>query len=387
MKADFIIRGGRVMDPYTGADEIKDIVVCNTRIADPDGEQVECGHIIDASGCIVAPGLIDFHTHIFYEGSGSCIRPDFMISQGTTAAVDAGSAGTVTYESFYKSVIAQSTMRIKGFLTTYSGGQLDFKLCEDFNPELINLARMERVIDKYRDNILGLKIRLSKGVVPDDKGLDYLKRVIELAEELDERLGTSLRVCVHTTNSPISASELAGCLRPGDIFCHCFQGAGNTIVMEDGQIWPGILEARKKGVIFDAANGRGNFGVATAKQALKAGFLPDIISTDLTIDKFNIPPYTKNLPSVMAKYITMGMDLMDVLHTVTAAPAKIMGMEGKIGTLQPGADADIVILKEKQLSFVQKDFKDEELVSNSLLVPQLTMCAGEINFCQADFFL
>ena len=311
----------------------------------------------------------------------------FMISQGTTAAVDAGTAGTVTYESFYKSVIAQSTVRIKGFLTTYSGGQLDFKLCEDFNPELINLARMERVIDKYRDNILGLKIRLSKGVVPDDKALDYLKRVIELADELDERLGTSLRVCVHTTNSPIPASELADCLRPGDIFCHCFQGAGNTIIMENGQIWPGILEARKRGVIFDAANGRGNFGAATAKQALKAGFLPDIISTDLTIDKFNIPPYTKNLPSVMAKYMTMGMNLMDVLNTVTAAPAKIMGMEGKIGTLQPGADADIVILKEKQLSFIQKDFKDEELVSNALLVPQLTMCAGEINFCQADFFL
>ena len=310
-----------------------------------------------------------------------------MISQGTTAAVDAGTAGTVTYESFYKSVIAQSTVRIKGFLTTYSGGQLDFKLCEDFNPELINLARMERVIDKYRDNILGLKIRLSKGVVPDDKALDYLKRVIELADELDERLGTSLRVCVHTTNSPIPASELADCLRPGDIFCHCFQGAGNTIIMENGQIWPGILEARKRGVIFDAANGRGNFGAATAKQALKAGFLPDIISTDLTIDKFNIPPYTKNLPSVMAKYMTMGMNLMDVLNTVTAAPAKIMGMEGKIGTLQPGADADIVILKEKQLSFIQKDFKDEELVSNALLVPQLTMCAGEINFCQADFFL
>ena len=229
----------------------------------------------------------------------------------------------------------------------------------------------------------------SSGVIRKQtaKALDYLKRVIELADELDERLGTSLRVCVHTTNSPIPASELADCLRPGDIFCHCFQGAGNTIIMENGQIWPGILEARKRGVIFDAANGRGNFGAATAKQALKAGFLPDIISTDLTIDKFNIPPYTKNLPSVMAKYMTMGMNLMDVLNTVTAAPAKIMGMEGKIGTLQPGADADIVILKEKQLSFIQKDFKDEELVSNALLVPQLTMCAGEINFCQADFFL
>lgn len=387
MRADFIIRGGRVMDPYTAVDGIRDVVIQNMKIVDPQGENVECDHVIDASGCIVAPGLIDFHTHIFYEGSGSCLRPDLMIAQGTTAAVDAGSAGTVTYEAFYKTVVAQSAIRIKSFLTTYSGGQLDFKLCEDFNPELINLPRMERVIDKYRDNILGLKIRLSKGVVPDDKGLEYLKRIVELAGELDRKLGTSLRVCVHTTNAPITAGELADCLRPGDIFCHCYQGMGNTIVLEDGDISPQILEARKRGVIFDAANGRGNFGVETAKRALAAGFLPDIISSDLTIDKLNIPPYAKNLLSVMAKYITMGMDLMDVLRAVTATPAKIMGMEGKIGTLKPGADADIVILKQKQKTFVQKDFKDEELVSNSLFVPQMTMCAGEINFCQTDFFL
>lgn len=387
MRADFIIRGGRVMDPYTAVDEIKDVVIQNTRIIDPQGEMVECDHVIDATGCIVTPGLVDFHTHIFYEGSGTCIRPDFMISQGTTAAVDAGSAGTVTYESFYKSVIVQSAVRIKSFLTTYSGGQLDFKLCEDFNPDLINFTRMERVIDQYRDNILGLKIRLSKGVVPEDKGLEYLKRVVELAEELDAKLGTALRVCVHTTNSPIAAGALADCLRPGDIFCHCFQGTGNTIVTEDGQIAPRILEARKRGVIFDAANGRGNFSLETARRALKAGFAPDIISTDLTLDKFNIPPYAKNLLTVMAKYMTLGMSLMDVLKAVTAVPAGIMGMEGRIGTLKPGAYADLVILRQKHINFVQKDYRNEELACDTLLVPQLTMCAGEINFCQTDFFL
>lgn len=387
MRADFIIRGGRVMDPYTAVDEIKDVVIQNTRIIDPQGEMVECDHVIDATGCIVTPGLVDFHTHIFYEGSGTCIRPDFMISQGTTAAVDAGSAGTVTYESFYKSVIAQSAVRIKSFLTTYSGGQLDFKLCEDFNPDLINFTRMERVIDQYRDNILGLKIRISKGVVPEDKGLEYLKRVVELAEELDAKLGTALRVCVHTTNSPIAAGELADSLRPGDIFCHCFQGTGNTIVTEDGHIAPRILEARKRGVIFDAANGRGNFSLETARRALKAGFAPDIISTDLTLDKFNIPPYAKNLLTVMAKYMTLGMDFMDVLKAVTAVPAGIMGMEGRIGTLKPGAYADLVILRQKHINFVQKDYRNEELACDTLLMPQLTMCAGEINFCQTDFFL
>ena len=387
MKVDFIIRGGRVMDPLTGTDTIKDIAVCNTKIVDPGNEPVSCSHLIDATDCIIAPGFIDFHTHIFYDGSGSCIRPDLMIAHGTTSTVDAGSSGTSTFEAFYKTTVIPSAMRIKSFLTTYSGGQLDFKLCEDFDPNLINYDRMERMIDKYRDNILGLKIRLSKGVVPDDKGEDYLQQIVELADTLNKKLNTNLRVCVHTTNSPIGAGKLAQHLRPGDIFCHCYQGAGNTIVQPDGTIDPLILEARKRGVLFDAANGKGNFGLETAKKALQAGFLPDIISSDLTIDKFNLPPYAKNLITVISKYLELGMDLMDILKAITAIPAQIMGMEGKIGTLKPGAYADITIFKKISHPFIQKDFQDDELICHDLFIPQLTMCAGEVCFCQSDFYL
>lgn len=387
MKASYIIRNGRVMDPRTGLDRIQDLVILNNRIVDPQGEAVTCDHIIDATDCVVAPGLIDFHTHVFYEGSGIGIRPDFMIPQGTTSAVDAGTSGTANFEAFYKTVVASSTVRLKSFLTVYSGGQLDPKLCEDFNPELFNLERMERIVDKYRDNILGLKIRFSRGVVPDDKGMDYLKATVELADWLNARLGTALRVCVHTTNSPVSAGDLASCLRPGDIFCHCFQGSGNHLVLENGEIDPGVLEARKRGVLFDAANGKGNFGIETAKRALAKNFLPDIISSDLTNDKFNMPPYDKNLPTVLSKYLTLGLDLMTVLRTVTEIPAKIMGMAGQIGTLQPGAYADVVVLKEKNIPVLHKDWKDDTLQGNVLLVPQMTLCAGEIQFCQTDFWL
>lgn len=387
MKADYIIRGGRVIDPAAGTDEVKDIVVQNMRIVDPGEKEITCKEVIDASGCMVVPGLIDFHTHLFYEGSSICIHPDMMIAQGTTAAVDAGSAGTSTYEAFYKSVVAQSLVRVKGFLTVYGGGQLDPKLCEDFNPALYNLDKMERVVDKYRDNILGLKIRLSKGVVPDETGVDYLKAAVECAEELNRRLGTELRVAVHTTNSPVPAGVLADCLRPGDIFAHCYQGAGNTIVLEDGSIEPDVLKARERGVLFDAANGRGNFGLDCAKRAIKAGFLPDIISTDLTVDKFNMPPYAKNLPLVMSKYLSLGVDMKTILKMVTVNPAKVMGMEGRIGTLRPGAYADIAIIKEKEIQLVHKDFQDDELEGNIVLVPQLTMCAGEIQYCQSDFYL
>lgn len=389
MKADYIIRGGRVIDPAAGVDEIRDVVVCNMRVADPGSEAVECpaSQIIDAAGTIVTPGLIDFHTHLFYEGSTFSIHPDMMIAQGTTAAVDAGSAGTATYEAFFKAVIAQSQVRIKGFLTVYSGGQLDPKLCEDFCPDLYNVKKMERVVEEYQDNLLGLKIRFSRGIVPDKSGTDYLKACVAQADALERLTGRHLRVCAHATDSPVTAGELAGCLRPGDIFAHCFQGAGNTIVLPDGSIDPGVAEARKRGVLFDAANGRGNFGLTVAKTALGAGFLPDFISTDLTVDKFNKPPYAKSLPAIMSKYLTLGLTLPEVIERVTARPAEAMGMAGQIGTLRPGAFADIAIFRQKEHRHIQKDFRDEELECNTVLVPQMTLCAGEIQFCQADFYL
>ena len=291
------------------------------------------------------------------------------------------------YEAFAREVVARSIVRVRGFLTIYGGGQLDPKLCEDFNPALYNIDRMERVIDANRDNVLGLKIRLSRGVVPEETGCDYLRAAVELADELNRRLGTALRVCVHTTNPPVRAGELAECLRPGDIYCHCYQGAGNPIVSEEGVVDPLILAARKRGVLFDAANGRGNFGLETAKRALKAGFLPDIISSDLTVDKFNMPPYAKNLPLVLSKYLALGMDLMEIIKAATMVPAEVMGMDGEIGTLRPGAYADIAIFALRDKQYVQKDFCDTELLCRQLLVPQLTMLAGEIQYCQSDFYL
>lgn len=388
MKVDYIIRNGRVIDPSADTDEVRDLYVKNMRIVEPDDEAVcDPDRVIHAEGRIVTPGLIDFHTHLFHEGSTISIHPDMMIAQGTTAAVDAGSAGTATFEAFYKSVLSSSQVHLKSYLTVYSGGQLDFKLCEDFNPALYNLDKMERVIEKYRDVILGLKVRLSKGVVPDETESRYLKAAVDLAERINRDLGTDLGVCVHTTNPPVSAGELAQNLRKGDIYTHCYQGMGSTIVREDGTIDPLIEEARSRGVIFDSANGKGNFGLACAKKAIAAGFLPDVISSDLTVDKFNMPPYCKNLPYVLSKYLAMGVELKEVIRRATVNPAKLMRMEDKIGTLKPGTYADIAIFDLKDVRHIQKDFAGEEIVCEKVLVPQLTMLEGEIQYCQADFYI
>lgn len=386
MNADCIIKNGRVIDPARNIDGVQSVCIKNGRIV----AEKDCGsnadHVIDAKGCLVFPGLIDFHTHLFYRGSGFAIQPDLMIAHGTTSAVDAGTAGAANFEAFYQTAVIPSVVRIKSFLTVYSGGQLDPKLCEDFNPDLYNLSQIERVIDKHRDNILGLKIRISKGIVPDEKALEYLKAAVALAEELNGRLGTDLHVCVHTTNSQMPAGELAECLRPGDIFCHCYQGGQNNMILGSGEIDPGVLEARERGVIFDAANGRGNFGIKTARAAMARGFYPDVISSDLTSDKFNMPPYAKNLPVVLSKYLTLGMNLVDIIRAVTETPAKLMKLEGEIGTLAPAASADVSIFELKEQEIVHKDWKDGELAGHELLVPKMTICCGKIQYCSTDFW-
>lgn len=379
MKVDYIIKNGRVVDPAAGIDEVRDVAVVGSHIVALEGEAEPRWAVIDATDCIVTPGLIDFHTHLFHQGSGICIRPDFMLPYGTTAAVDAGSAGCANMRAFFSSAVEPSALKIKAYMTVFSGGQIDAGINEDFNPAKYNEALIRRVLEKYPHSILGLKIRISKGVVED---AEPLRATVALAD----KIGGGLGVCVHTTNCPVPSGELADMLRPGDVFCHCFQGAGNTIVMDNGKIDPRVLAARERGVIFDAANGKGNFGLKAARAALDAGFLPDVISTDLTNDKFNMPYYCKNLPTLMSKYLALGLDFNTVLRCVTATPAKLMHMEGKIGTLQPGAFADIAIFKMKDIEVTHRDFQDDEIKSDKLLVPQLTMASGEILYCGNDFY-
>ena len=388
MKADFVIRGGRVIDPAAGVDEVKNIYISGARIFEPGPDDETSGaQVIDASGMIVCPGLIDFHAHLFYSGSDISIHPDLLPAQGTTAAVDAGSAGCANYEAFSGGVCAQSLIRMKNFMNLYPGGQTSAAVLEDYRPELCRTDALARVIDRHRDEILGLKIRFSRGIIPENAGTDPLKFCVETAEKLEQMLGKHLRVCVHMTDSPVDSGEAADCLRPGDIFCHCYQGAGNPIVRPDGAIAEGVLRARARGVLFDAANGRANFCFETAKNALAAGFLPDIISSDLTVFTFLKPPHVGSLPAVLSKYLALGMQLPEVLRCCTAVPAEIMGLEGEAGTLAPGAAADIAVFSLEDRKWTQADSRGDTLECGKRLVPQMTMRAGKVLYCREEFYL
>lgn len=365
-----------MIDPAAGTDEIRDVYISDGRIAPACGA-ADCppDRIVDVHGCIVTPGLIDYHAHVFHTGSTIAIEPDALLAQGTTTVVDAGTAGCANYELFEASVMENAAIRIMAYLNVYDWGQEDAALPENFDPALYDWEAMAALAAKH-PGILGLKLRLSRGIVPDERAVEILRACVELADELEAQIGRSLRLCVHATDCPLPAGVLAAMLRLGDIFCHCFQGKGHSILTEDGGIDPGVLEARERGVLFDAANGRGNFSLSVAREALRAGFLPDIISSDLTVSTFRGSPHVRSLPHVLSKYLALGLSLPEVLRRCTEIPAKLLGLEGELGTLRPGARADLAVFKLEDRIWEQEDFCGEKIRCEQLLVPQLTFQGG-----------
>ncbi len=373
MHLDLILRNGYVVDPANGVNGIHDIGVKNGRIAPVTLSSIS-EREIDASGCVVVPGLIDFHAHLFDSGSTLSIKPDYMLATGVTSAVDAGTSGYANFPAFFRDVIVHSTVRIKAYLSVYASGQVDATVPENYDPRVYNPAGLRNIFSRYRERLLGLKVKA--------QGEDAVsvRKTVDLAQEL----GTA--VCVHTTDPPCEMDQIAGMLREGDVLCHCYHGTGPTI-MRDGSVTPGVLAARRRGVIFDSASGKGNFSFRIAKAAFAKGFFPDVISTDWTADKLNCSAHCKSLTFLMSRFMDMGMPLTDIVRAVTANPARLIGLQDSVGALSEDMLADIAVLRIEEKNARHVDAFDEEFVTNRLIIPQMTLSGGTIVFCQADFAL
>ena len=277
-QGEILIRGGMVIDPAIHFQGIKDVLVRSGEIAAIDlAEEPSAVQVVDATGCYVFPGLIDYHTHLFQGGTYIGTAPNSaLLPQGVTTAVDQGSAGVANFEQFFDKIVAQSQVRVYSHLHVVPNGLESLPTRpETIVPGLFDRERTQLLFEKYAGHLLGLKIRQSREIV-GELGLTPLQETIRLAEAI------GCPVVVHTTNPPATSGKLAELLRPGDVFTHMYQGKGHPIVDVGAAIDPGIKEARARGVLFDTADGRGHYSLAVAKSALAAGFTPDIISTDLT---------------------------------------------------------------------------------------------------------
>ena len=108
-------------------------------------------------------------------------------------------------------------------------------------------------------------------------------------------------------------------LRPGDIYTHCYSGLRDELDAT-GHVNKGMFEGRKRGVIFDVGHGGGSFAWRVAVPAIKQGFPPDSISTDLHISSMNAG--MKDMLNVMDKFLALGLSLDTVIADSTWHPAQ-----------------------------------------------------------------
>jgi len=368
--------GGHVIDPGRGINAVQDIYCVGDRISAAPGESPV---VVDASDHFVFPGLIDYHAHLFRGGDFFGINADLQLSYGVTTILDAGSSGSLNFEMMYRNVIEPSDIRVKALVNICAFGNPGGGYHEELDPRRFRTDDLKQIFAKYYpDTVCGLKIRISREIMGQN-GMDAVQRTVELAEEL------GVPLVVHIPDPFCDLGELLERLRPGDTVAHVYHGKGQTILDENGNVRKEFWTARERGVLFDVANACSNCDHRVAEKAIDQGFLPDILSTDLTVLGYGKPHMVKNLPFVMSKFLALGLTLEQVIECATTAPAKAMGMEDKIGTLRPGASGDITIcrLQEKKMLFT--DAFGNSHTGDRVLVPVMTIHNGRFMYCSPEF--
>lgn len=379
---DIIIKGGRVIDCFSGIDMIKNISIKDGKITEyHEGDKAT--KVIDACGCIVAPGFIDAHTHLYWGGSGvlSTHADISCLPNCVTTGCDAGSTSIWNFQSFYRSDITNSLTRIIAMLhPCITGVQLP-PAEEIENPKHFDTNQIIAFFQQYPDVIRGLKIRMSKGTA-GKFGISPIQKAEEIAEIIREK-GMHCMVTCHFSDlaEDVTMGTFLQTLHGGDILSHAFHPAGDSIFNPDGTIMDCVMKARERGVLFDSSRGRINFSLENIQKAANQGFYPDVISTDLGKKTLYLKPNFSIINS-MSLFLNMGMPLLDIIKAVTLTPAKAFGILDKAGRIGAGMSADLAIIKVVDCKKTYRDLWGDQITGEKLIVPMATVRNGAVMFQQ-----
>lgn len=371
---DLVIQNGRLIDPAAGIDGYRDIAFRDGKVA-AVAPKLDPGDapIVDARDKLVTPGLVDAHVHVFDGVSHYGIPPDpTCLAHGATTVLDAGSAGADTFRGFRKYVIETSATRILAMLNISSMGMLSEEVGELDDIKWADVPKALATIEANRDLILGVKVRLTRGI--NCSGATGI-RPLYLAREAADAAG--LPLMIHPQDSwADSLDQVLAVLREGDIMTHMYHGMRHGILDENGRIHSAVLAARDRGVRFDVGHGQGSFSWDVCSRAMEQGFLPDTISSDLHSHNIDGPVF--DLITTVSKFLVLGMSLNDAIERVTANPAVTLGMPGRIGTLAAGAEGDAVVLEQQDGRFELTDSHGETRIAHSRLLPSTVVKGGRV---------
>jgi dihydroorotase len=361
-KYDLLIKGGRVIDPSVRLDAMRDIAIAGGRIAAVEPSiTAAAAETIDARGKLVAPGLIDIHTHTGRTPES----PGLVLRDGVTGWVDAGSQGAERIGEIV--AVARSSPQLGRVLINIGkGGILPDGDAMDL--ARADVAAAKAAIAAHRDFIVGVKARLSENVVGKND-VEVLRR----AQEVATSFGLPLMIHMGQTASPFS--KLADLLKRGDIVTHLFAPPPNAIIDDSGHILPEVLAARRRGVWFDIGNGQtGHMRWDTIGAIMKAGFWPDTFSTDWNTNSKTTG--VVDLPNCMSKLLGYGMTISEAIACATVNPARIFPVFNDRGTLNVGAPADVALLELREGKFEFLDNYKGTIAGRQRLFPAGTVLGG-----------
>lgn len=376
---DLKIRHGHVIDPVNGVDGIADVGIRDSKIVSVKNELQGIGKKeIQADGLYVTPGLIDLHCHCYptypmYKDSLPTILPDaHMFRSGVTTCVDAGTSGWKDFERFKKTVIDTSKTRVLAFINIADDGMVHLdgeQEPKNFHPEITAAVAKE-----FADVVVGIKTAHYWVGVPFDekhKPWDSVDSAVKAAELAGVPCMADFQPNLPERTYP---DLILKHLRSGDIHTHVY-AQQFPILDENGKVNSFMYEARERGVVFDLGHGACSFWFRNACPALKQGFYPDTISTDLYIDNIFGPVY--GLDYVMSKYLCMGMSIQEVIYRTTQRPAQVIHHD-ELGNLTSGSCADITLLKINQGSFAYPDGGRAKLCGDQRIECMATIRDGEL---------
>ena len=363
MSYDLVFRGGDVLDPGGGQSGRLDVAVTAGRVAAVGAKLPGDAHtVVDVTGKLVTPGLIDLHTHV---GPGYWgLDPDPIAwYSGVTTWVDAGSAGAYTLDGLRRTVAA-AQVRVPVLLNISAVG-LAGRTGESRDLANCDVGLAVDTVLAHRDLIRGIKIRVDSDTVGEN-GVEPLRRGITVGETC------GIPVMVHIGTAPPRLDEVLDLLRPGDIVTHCASGIA-------APLGPAVQKARARGVLLDIGHGSGAFAFDVLEAQLEAGLRPHTISTDLHARSVHGPVF--DLPTTMAKLLAAGLPLTEVIAATTIHPARALNLPG--GTLLPGSPADLAVFSRHEGPYEVVDAhrqtrraplrltNDATYVAGRLLIPQL----------------
>jgi dihydroorotase len=373
---DLLVRGARVVDPSQNLFDDRDVAITGARIAQVATgiPETDARQVLNAKGKIVTPGLIDVHVHV-YDGVAPLGIPadPNCVAKGVTTVVDAGSAGAHTFPGLRKYVINVADTRVYALLNISVVGQSTYSPDNPFG-ELLDLRYANpkltiKTIEQNRDTILGIKIRLTRNLAGD-----HDLRALALAREAADAVRLPLMVHIGGSYSPLK--DILAMLKPGDVVTHSFRGGDGGILDDKDRVLPEVRAAIARGVHLDVGHGAGSFSFDTAEKAFRQEVLPGTISSD--VHQYNVNGPVFDLATTLSKFLVLGLTLPQVVERATMNAARLFAFPQGLGTLRPGAEADLAVfsLEEGQFEFV--DALGARREGHQRLAPVATVKSGRI---------